>query len=162
MKKYILTDPMIKEAKPETLGEFRKRMQSSEEVWINGDYTEHPNETEGFYAIGFGELPTWVEKEWFLSHYSDYEYDNGMMSERSWKKFVDDGMLLIINQFLHVFGYVLTYQTDRENKNIVRMFPARTKFRGFSTESTSIAYKKISTYMKNNADQLNKEAHDED
>lgn len=38
------------------------------------------------------------------------------------------------------------------------MFPARVKFRGFGTKSTENAYKKLSKYMLEHAEELNKEA----
>ena len=45
-----------------------------------------------------------------------------------------------------------------EHNNVTSCYPARVRFRGFSNESTSNAYVKISQYMKNNAETLLKEA----
>lgn len=80
-----------------------------------------------------------------------------MLTEKSWDEFRESGLLCWINMILHTFGWCIVYETDEDGKT-TRVFPARTKFRGFSTKLTSDAYIKISKYMKENADELLKEA----
>lgn len=80
-----------------------------------------------------------------------------MLTEKNWDEFRDTGLLLFINMILHTFGWSIVCELSDDGKT-TRVFPARTKFRGFSTNSTSDAYIKISKYMKENADELLKEA----
>lgn len=79
-----------------------------------------------------------------------------MVNKKSWSDFRKTGLLLIINQVLHVFGWaiVLEYKDDK----IVNVYPARVKFRGFDESSTSQSYKDVSKYMVENARELNNEA----
>ena len=83
-----------------------------------------------------------------------------MIDKKSWTEFKDCGLLWYINTFLHMFGWAIV--TNIENGEITEVYPARVKFRGFSEESNTNGYKKVSKYMKDNADQLFTEASDED
>jgi len=81
-----------------------------------------------------------------------------MVTKKEWSEFRATGLLLIINQFLHIFGWSIVFEFDGE---IVKsVYPARVKFRGFSDKDVEENYTKISEYMKANADELCKEAHD--
>lgn len=82
-----------------------------------------------------------------------------MVKEKSWDDFRATGLLLIINQVLHIFGWALVMEMD--NGSVVRAYPARVKFRGFDDKSTEEAYIKVSEFMKANADELLREAKDE-
>lgn len=53
--------------------------------------------------------------------------------EKSWKEFRDTGLLLILNQIAHCFGWAIVYEEDDKHK--VRVYPARVRFRGFAWES---------------------------
>ena len=55
-------------------------------------------------------------------------------------------------------------QIDSKNgsEKIVDAYPARVSFRGFSEESTDRGFKRLSKYMVDNAEQLKKEAFEED
>jgi hypothetical protein len=79
-----------------------------------------------------------------------------MVTKKEWSEFRSTGLVLIINQILHIFGWALVFEI--ENDEIKNVYPARVKFRGFDNESTSEAYKKLSEYMVENAEELNKEA----
>jgi len=83
-----------------------------------------------------------------------------MVTEKTWQEFMEAGLLLLINQFLHIFGWALVVEVDDKDIDgpVIRCYPARVKFRGFDEESTSKAYAQISRYMKDNAEQLEKEA----
>jgi hypothetical protein len=79
-----------------------------------------------------------------------------MIKRKNWEEFRKTGLLLIINQTLHIFGWALVFEV--ENEVVVNVFPARVKFRGFDEKSTEDAYKKISQYMEDNSKELNQEA----
>jgi|TARA_R110000822_G_scaffold11613_2_gene42232 hypothetical protein len=80
-----------------------------------------------------------------------------MVSKKEWSEFRSTGLVLIINQILHIFGWALVFEI--ENDEIKNVYPARVKFRGFSDESQSVAYQKLSKYMLDNAKELNDEVH---
>jgi len=79
-----------------------------------------------------------------------------MITKKDWSEFRSTGLVLIINQLLHIFGWALVFEI--ENNEIKNVYPARIKYRGFDTESTSEAYKKLSQFMVENAKDLNDEA----
>ena len=81
--------------------------------------------------------------------------DNTMI-EISWSKFRDDGLLWFINTILHIFGYAIV--VVMENGEVIRSYPARVKYRGFSEKENTNGYKKLSQYMKENAKKLLDEA----
>lgn len=87
-----------------------------------------------------------------------------MIEKRSWQEFRETGLLLLVNQFLHIFGWALVVDVEKDEEGKVvhvnSCYPARTGFRGFSEKSTSEAYEKISRYMVNNANILLEEASD--
>jgi len=79
-----------------------------------------------------------------------------MVNEKSWKEFRESGLFWWINMFLHTFGWALVMEI--ENDEIKRVYPARVKYRGFDEVSNTEGYIKVSEYMKENVDQLVKEA----
>ncbi|UWY28815.1 hypothetical protein N4T20_02570 [Flavobacterium sp. TR2] len=78
-----------------------------------------------------------------------------MVRKKEWSEFRRTGLVLIINQILHVFGWALVF--DIENDEIKNVYPARVKFRGFDAKSASDAYLKVTNYLKKNIDELDKE-----
>lgn len=84
-----------------------------------------------------------------------------MVDKRSWKEFRNSGMLWWANMILHTFGWAIVLELDDDGE-VVQVFPARVKYRGFSEKSNSTGYKRVSQYMKDNAEDLVKEANDEE
>jgi len=91
---------------------------------------------------------------------SPRDYD--MVDKRTWKEFREAGLLFLVNQFLHIFGWSIVVEYSFETKRVRDVFPARVKYRGFSGDAIDRGYRRISTYMKNNAEQLEKEAYEKD
>nr|DAJ71352.1 MAG TPA: hypothetical protein [Caudoviricetes sp.] len=56
--------------------------------------------------------------------------------EKSWDEFRNTGLVQITNQFLHIFGWALTYAKDGDE---LRVFPARVRYRGFDVDSQTRA-----------------------
>jgi len=75
-----------------------------------------------------------------------------MITKKDWSEFRSTGLLLFINQILHVFGWAIVFDID--NGEIKSVYPARVKFRGFDNDRVSKSYQKISKYMKDNASEL--------
>ena len=81
-----------------------------------------------------------------------------MTEEKSWEEFRDAGFLWLINQTLHLFGWAVV--VEMENGKISRAYPARVKYRGFSEERNDMGYQKVSKYLKENIDEIEKETHE--
>lgn len=81
-----------------------------------------------------------------------------MVEEKDVEEFRNTGLLLIINQLLHVFGWAIVVEANETGEQDYRMYPARVKFRGFAEKSTDKAYIKISKYMKEHGEELYDEA----
>lgn len=83
--------------------------------------------------------------------------DDKMVKRKTWDHFRNTGMLFLANQLLHAFGWAIVVETD-EQGNIKDVFPARVKFRGFSSDVVENSYKRVSQYMLENAEKLFEEA----
>ncbi len=85
-----------------------------------------------------------------------------MVTEKSWDEFRDTGLVLIVNQILHIFGWAITFEVNEESGKVIRAYPARVKFRGFSNGRYTQAYRQITQYMSDNIEELKKEAFEEE
>ena len=83
-----------------------------------------------------------------------------MIDKKDWSEFRNVGLLWWINMILHTFGWAIVYEFNDEQE-IINVYPARVKFRGFDEQNNSKGYTKISKYMNNNALELLKECEDE-
>lgn len=84
-----------------------------------------------------------------------------MIEPKTWNDFRDSGLFWFINTILHAFGWSIIVEIDNETNNIIGAYPARVKFRGFDEKSNTEGYIKLSQYMKDNSEELLKEAKDE-
>lgn len=80
-----------------------------------------------------------------------------MVERKKWSDFRDTGLVLVSNQILHIFGWAIVFEVNSEDE-VVDVYPARVKFRGFENKIVQQAYKKVSKFMVDNAEELNKEA----
>jgi len=76
-----------------------------------------------------------------------------MVKRKTCAEFRETGLLLFINQFLHIFGWAIVIETC-EDSGISIMYPARVKYRGFDEKCTSEAYVKLSKYMNEQSEAL--------
>lgn len=81
----------------------------------------------------------------------DFE-KNTYIKEISVEEFSNSGMLWFVNSLLHNFGLCIAYDSEEE-----RMFPAITKFRGFDEKNNDLGYKRLATYMVDNAEEFLKD-----
>jgi hypothetical protein len=79
-----------------------------------------------------------------------------MVTKKNWSEFRSTGLLLFINQVLHVFGWAIVF--EMEGDEVKSVYPARVKYRGFDEKNVSDSYAKISNYLKENASELSDEA----
>lgn len=82
-----------------------------------------------------------------------------MVEIKDWKEFKDSGLLWYANLFLHAFGWCLLVEQD-DDGNIIEGVPARTDFRGFSTEVNDAGYLKLTEWIKEHIDELDKDVED--
>lgn len=80
-----------------------------------------------------------------------------MINKKTWEEFRNSGMLWWINMILHTFGWAITYKFD-DYGDILEVYPARVKFRGFGEKNNTEGYIKVSQFMKENAESLLKES----
>lgn len=81
------------------------------------------------------------------------------LQEKSWEEFRATGLILFVNEFLHLFGWALTSEIN-EDGSVKRVYPARCKYRGFDSKAIDAAYKKVTAYLKQNVDELEKDCQD--
>lgn len=79
------------------------------------------------------------------------------VKEKSWKEFQESGMLWMANTILQVFGWSIVIDQDADG-NIISVCPARVKYIGFTHETNIKGYIKTANYMKENAEEILKEA----
>ena len=80
-----------------------------------------------------------------------------MLERITWKDFRDSGCLWFINTILHLFGLALAVVLDDEG-NVKEIYPARTEFRGFDTETNDKGYMKLTKYLSEHMDEIKKGA----
>lgn len=83
-----------------------------------------------------------------------------MIKKISIEEFRDSGALWWINQQLHLFGMAIVVEED-ENNEFTKMYPVKCGFRGFSEETNTKNYKKLTNYLNNNIEELLKDCDDE-
>lgn len=84
-----------------------------------------------------------------------------MVKQKTWEEFRQTGLFLFINGILHAFGWAITVDVDKDGKAVEGSAkPARVKFRGFSADKVEDSHRKIGNYLKENADDLQKESND--
>lgn len=83
-----------------------------------------------------------------------------MIDKKSWDEFRTTGLMWWINQSLHLFGWAIVVDIDKDGR-VIDCYPARVKFRGFTEKINDEGYQKISKYLEVNSQQLKKEAFEE-
>lgn len=86
------------------------------------------------------------------------EAQKSMLVEETWANFRDSGFLWFVNSILHAFGWALVFEYDEDTYAITRVYPARTKYRGFSEAINSDGYRRISKWLAENGQELYSEA----
>lgn len=80
-----------------------------------------------------------------------------MVEKKTWEEFRSSGLLWFINSILHAFGWAIVIERNGDEETA---YPARVKYRGFSEESNTNGYRKLTQYLKDNVDDLLKEANE--
>jgi len=77
---------------------------------------------------------------------TEVSQERPMVERRTVKEFRETGLLVLVNQFLHIFGWALVVEVD-DNGKVIDFFPAYCKFRGFSNETTMRAYQRVTKHI---------------
>ena len=78
------------------------------------------------------------------------------VTRKTWDEFRETGLLWFANTILHMFGWAIV--VEMEEGKVTDAYPARVIFRGFSNESATKGYQKVSKWMAENAAELLDEA----
>ena len=74
------------------------------------------------------------------------------MKKEDIQTFRDTGLLMFINIFLHIFGWAIVIEIDKDGN--YTMNPYKVDYCGFDNDSQDKNYKKIRDYMKNFVNEL--------
>lgn len=83
------------------------------------------------------------------------------MKKKTWDEFRKSGLLWFVNSILHLFGWCICVEYNDNDNNLERAIgahPYRCNFRGFREDLNTQGYKRVTEYLKNNIDELVKEA----
>ena len=75
-----------------------------------------------------------------------------LIDERSWQEFQQSGLLWFVNRTLHLLGWALVFEMDGDA--VVRVYPARTRFRGFEQSMEEQGFKMLTETIAATADEL--------
>lgn len=76
--------------------------------------------------------------------------------EASWAEFANAGLFWWVNRGLHLFGWVLVQEVvpGPDGDTILRVYPARCRYRGFPEDTEDEGFKKLTQHLKDNVEVL--------
>lgn len=72
---------------------------------------------------------------------------------KTWQDLLDSGLLWWINRSLHLFGWAIVVEVQPDG-TVGEVYPAHTRFRGFSTEDEDEGFRKVTAHVRDRADRL--------
>lgn len=117
--------------------------------------SEHISDPDELRKLLVGYIEKYKEKKLYTNQNDEDsdELNDWDPIEKEWDEFRGTGLFLIVNQFLHIFGWALCYNTETK-----QVKPARVRYRGFSEGSVTRAYEKVQRYMIDNAQEIYEES----
>lgn len=88
-----------------------------------------------------------------------------MFKEASWKEFRDSGLFGWINATLHLLGWALVAEAEMhgtDDEKVIRVYPARTRFRGFDSKRQAEIYRKVTEHLAAEMPRLLSDVRDEE
>lgn len=82
------------------------------------------------------------------------------LDQRSWDEFRSSGMLFFVNTLLHFMGWAITVNV--KDGKVTGVFPARTRFRGFTYTDQTEQHYNVARYLRDNAPNFPTEVLDSD
>ena len=80
-----------------------------------------------------------------------------MVTQKNWEEFRTSGLLWWINTMLHMFGWAIVYEFGEDDGELQSVYPARVKYRGFDADTNDQGYQKVTKYLKDTIEELEKE-----
>lgn len=77
-----------------------------------------------------------------------------MIERKTWEEFRKSALLWWVNRTLHLFGWALVYEIDKETREITEVYPARVSCRGFDREDEDQGFEVLTEYLIGEAPQL--------
>jgi hypothetical protein len=78
--------------------------------------------------------------------------------EKTWEEFQKAGLLWWVNRVLHLFGWVIVFETG---KTVKRVFPVRCTYRGFEQLTEEGGFIALTEHLHETVPQLLREVHDD-
>jgi hypothetical protein len=75
---------------------------------------------------------------------------------KTWEEFREAKLLWWANRILQLFGWSIIFDYD-EDENLLDVYPARSKFRGFDEETEADGFIGLTKYMVEHAEELQQE-----
>ena len=82
------------------------------------------------------------------------QVEKNQIEKRSWQEFRDSKLLWWVNRSLHLFGWSIVLEMDKDRK-ITAAYPAKVTFRGFSQETESKNFIELTNYLRENINEIN-------
>lgn len=73
---------------------------------------------------------------------------------QGWAAFQQAGLLWWVNRTLHLFGWVLVFEADAWGEEPVRVYPARTRWRGFAAADEAVGFELLTEHLVESAPRL--------
>ena len=79
--------------------------------------------------------------------------------ETSWEELAQAGLFWWVNRTLHLFGWAVVRETETADHDgpIIRVYPARCRFRGFTRDVEADGFKRLTAHFQSNASELVKQ-----
>lgn len=81
------------------------------------------------------------------------------MNRKSWEQFRETGLLWLINSILHLFGWAIVCEISEDK--VISVYLARVTYRCFTEQDIAEGYRKVTKYLSNSINDLEKEINDE-
>ena len=78
--------------------------------------------------------------------------NENMVDSITWEEFRDSGALWYVNRLLHLFGLAICLEI--EDGKVVKAYPAKCKYRGFSADCEEEGYAKLTKYISKNIGEI--------
>lgn len=66
---------------------------------------------------------------------------------RAWSAFRDAGLLWWVNRMLHLFGWAIALDVDKPTDTVLRAYPKRVEFKGFTEEAEERGFNRLQAYI---------------
>ena len=86
------------------------------------------------------------------------DWSERMIFSKDWEEFRKTGLLWFVNRILHMFGWALVVQMEKDGGPITAAYPARCKFRGFDADTEGKGFEKVARFMRDHGKELYDEA----